>query len=100
MIHGTPARRVHNVEILFFTPRSDACLACLSGCSSLLGLGRWACRFTKPCGIVLFTPAQAMVSRAAASQWIADDWVELDESCPGEPQVNKARLGHRCAQRV
>jgi 16S rRNA U516 pseudouridylate synthase RsuA-like enzyme len=28
-----------------------------------------------------------MVSRAAACQWIAEDWVEIDESCPGEPQV-------------
>jgi len=35
---------------------------------------------------------QAMVSRAAASQWIADDWVELDESCPGEPQSTREWL--------
>ena len=26
----------------------------------------------------------AMVSRAAACQWIAEDWVDVDESCPGE----------------
>jgi len=25
----------------------------------------------------------AMVSRAAACQWIAEDWVDVDESCPG-----------------